>query len=115
MFQYNKQANGKVENPHRDSRQALYKATEGFPTKWYYYFHHCLWSNRISVRQGLGCMLFYGTMAAHPTLPLDIIEATWLVKLPDIFLTTPELIGYRARALAKHPEHVEEMRARVTK
>ncbi len=43
------------------------------------------------------------------------MEATWLVKLPDRVLTTEELIGYRARALAKHRDTVEEMRARVSK
>ena len=30
-------------------------------------------------------------------------------------LTTEELIGFRAKALAKHKEHVDEMRARVSK
>ena len=52
---------------------------------------------------------------AHPILPLDLVEATWLVELPEGPLTTEELIGYRARALAKHHQHVEEMRERVGK
>ncbi len=30
-------------------------------------------------------------------------------------LTTEELIGFRARALAKHKEHIDEMRERVSK
>jgi len=48
---------------------------------------------------------------AHPTIPLDVTEATWLVELPDRVLTDDELIGYRACALAKHKTHVDEMRA----
>ncbi|KNZ72198.1 hypothetical protein J132_04319 [Termitomyces sp. J132] len=52
---------------------------------------------------------------AHPTLPLDLVEATWLIKLPEGPLSTEELIGYHARALAKHHQHVEEMRERVGK
>ncbi|KAG6875772.1 hypothetical protein C0993_007486 [Termitomyces sp. T159_Od127] len=52
---------------------------------------------------------------AHPIIPLDLAEATWLVELPEGPLTTEELIGYRARALAKHYQHVEEMRERVGK
>jgi hypothetical protein len=52
---------------------------------------------------------------AHPTIPLDVTEATWLVELPDRVLTDDELIGYRARALAKHKTHVDDMRARVSK
>ncbi|KNZ82036.1 hypothetical protein J132_08381 [Termitomyces sp. J132] len=52
---------------------------------------------------------------AHPTLPLDLVEATWLIELPQGPLSTKELIGYCARALAKHHQHVEEMRERVEK
>jgi hypothetical protein len=50
---------------------------------------------------------------AHPILPLDIQEAMWLVDLPGRMLTTAELIGYRAKALAKHRQHVIEMRKRI--
>ena len=46
-------------------------------------------------------------------LPLDIQEATWLVKLLGRVLSTAELIGYRAKALAKHRQHVIEMRQRI--
>ncbi len=63
----------------------------------------------------LGVHPFFLVTGAHPVLPFDIVEATWLVKLPDRVLTTEELIGYRARALAKHRDTVEEMRARVSK
>ena len=52
---------------------------------------------------------------AHPTLPLDVQEATWLVELPGRILSTTELIGYRARALAKHRQHVIDMRNRIDK
>jgi hypothetical protein len=51
---------------------------------------------------------------SHPILPLDIEEATWLVELPGRVLTTAEVIGYRAQALAKHFTHVEQMCQRVT-
>ena len=112
---YNKLANGKVERPHGDLRQSLYKATEGFTSKWFYFFHHVLWADRITVRKGFGCSPFFMTTGAHPILPLDIIEATWLVKLPGRILTTEEVIGFRARSLAKHIEHVEEMRSRVSR
>ena len=52
---------------------------------------------------------------AYPILLLDLVEATWLVELPEVPLTTENLIGYRARALAKHYQHMEEMRERVEK
>jgi hypothetical protein len=46
---------------------------------------------------------------------LDLEEATWLVEWPDTILSTDELVGLRARALAKHTYHVDEMRDRVHK
>src|SRR5271163_1114688 len=52
---------------------------------------------------------------AHPVLPLDIEEATGLVEVPGRILSTAELIGFRAKALAKHNQHVAEMRRNVSK
>lgn len=112
---YNSQGNGKVENGHFPIRQSLFKATGGNPGKWFYFFHQVLWADRITIRKGLGCSPFFLVTGAHPILPLDVEEATWLVELPGRVLTTSELIGYRAQALAKHHQHVEAMRARVDK
>lgn len=112
---YNSQANGKIERPHWDVRQALWKACGSESTKWFWFFHHIMWSDRITIRKRFGCSPFFMVTGAHPVLPLDLIEATWLVKLPGRVLTDEELIGYRAKALAKHRDHVEEMRRRVDK
>ncbi len=114
---YNSRANGKIERPHWDIRQMLFKACGGeeFASKWYKYFYHVLWADRVSIRKGFGASPFFLVTGAHPVLPMDIIEATWLVELPDRVLTTEELIGFRARALAKHKEHIDEMRERVSK
>ena len=110
---YNSKANGKIERPHWDVRQMLYKATGGNPSKWFWFFHHVMWADRVSVRKGLGCSPFFMVTGAHPILPLDIQEATWLVDLPGRVLTTVELIAYRAQALAKHRQHVIDMRKRI--
>ena len=58
-------------------------------------------------------MLYFLVTGAHPSLPLDVAEATWLVKPPIGILTEDELIGMRARALLKHRVHVHEMRKRI--
>ena len=112
---YNSKVSGKIERPHWDVRQMLYKATGGSIAQWYWFFHHVMWSDRMSVRKGYGCSLFFMLTGAHPTLPLDIQEATWLVELPGRPLSTAELVGFRARALAKHRQHVAEMRAKIDK
>ena len=36
---YNSKANGKIEQPHWDIRQMLWKATGGNLLKWYWFFH----------------------------------------------------------------------------
>ena len=110
---YNSKANGPVERGHWDMRQSLYKATGGDVKKWYWFFPQVLWADRITVRRGLGCSPYFAVCGAHPITPLDIEEATWLVEYPDRALTTAELIGLRARALAKHSFHIDEMRSRV--
>jgi hypothetical protein len=61
-------------------RQSLYKATGGNTSKWFYFFHLVLWADWITVRKGLDCSPFF-MAGAHPILPLDIEEATWLVDL----------------------------------
>jgi hypothetical protein len=39
---YNKISNGKIERPHWDVRQSLYKATGGNASNWFYFFHHVM-------------------------------------------------------------------------
>ncbi|KAF7777764.1 hypothetical protein Agabi119p4_3836 [Agaricus bisporus var. burnettii] len=112
---YNSQANGTIERPHWDLRQMLYKATGGDVKKWFFYLSHVTWADRITIRKGTGCSPYFMITGAHPTLPLDIIEATWLVTYPETIATNSELIGLRAQALAKHVRHVEAMRERLSK
>ncbi|KAG6863808.1 hypothetical protein C0993_010290 [Termitomyces sp. T159_Od127] len=52
---------------------------------------------------------------ALPIIPLDLAETTWLVELLEGPLTTEELIGYCACALAKHYQHMRNMREHVGK
>ena len=50
----------------------------------------------------LGCSPYFLCLGAEPLLPFNIVEATWLVNLPNRILSREELIGYRAQALSKH-------------
>jgi hypothetical protein len=113
---YNSQANGRIERPHWDMRQMLYKATGERNTKqWFWFLPAVLWADRISIRKRTGCSPYFMLTGAHPILPLDAIEATWLVDPPIGVISENELIGMRARALAKHRIHVEQMRERIDK
>lgn len=112
---YNSKANGAIERPHWDVRQMLYKATDGNVSKWFWFLAHVIWADRITIRRRLGCSPFYAVTGANPILPLDIQEATWLVKLPGRVLTTEEKIGYRAQALSKHALFVGQLQDRTDK
>ncbi|SJL13049.1 uncharacterized protein ARMOST_16486 [Armillaria ostoyae] len=107
---YNSQANGRIERPHWDVRQALYKACGGVQNKWHQYFMLIMWADRITVRKRMGHLPFFAVTGAHPILPLDVLEATWLVEYPGRMLEDWELHGLRAIALEKHVDKVEEMR-----
>jgi Integrase zinc binding domain len=111
---YNSQANGSIERPHWDIRQMLYKATGAANVnKWYWFLDSVLWADRVTIRRGTGCSPYFMVTGAHPILPLDLEEATWLVKPPNGVITEDELIGMRARALAKHRIHIDQMRKRI--
>jgi len=111
---YNSKANGAIERPHWDIRQMLYKATGVANTnKWYWFLNAVLWADRVSIRRRTGCPPYLLVTGAHPTIPLDVAEVTWLVKPPTGIITETELIGLRACALAKHRIHVEQMRKRI--
>ncbi|KNZ73348.1 hypothetical protein J132_07646 [Termitomyces sp. J132] len=74
-----------------------------------------MWSDCIIIQQRFGCLPYFMVTGAHPTLPEDLVEATWLIELSEGPLSIEELIGYCTRALAKHHQHMEEMRERVGK
>ena len=90
---YNSQANEVVERPYWDLRQMLYKVTRGDIKKWFWSLHHVMWIDRVTVRKGTGYLPYFMVTEAQPTLSLDVIEATWLVRYPERMLSRSELIG----------------------
>ena len=58
-------------------------------------------------------MPYFLVTGAEPLLPFDIVEATWLVNIPNQILSRAELIGYCAQALSKHNSFIEKVRERV--
>ena len=74
-----------------------------------------MWTDRITIQKQFGYSPFFMVIGAYPILPLNLLEATWLVEWLDGPLTTEELIGLRAQVLAKHYQHVEEMPTKLSK
>ncbi|KNZ81349.1 hypothetical protein J132_01263 [Termitomyces sp. J132] len=60
--------------PHWDVRQALFKASEDC-TKWFWFFFHVMWSDCITIQQRFEWSPYFMVTGAHPTLPLDLVEA----------------------------------------
>ncbi len=110
ILPYNSQANGRIERPHWDVWQALYKVCGGVENQWHHYFILIMWADRITIRKRMGCSPFFAVTGAHLVLPLDVLEATWLVEYPGRIVEDWELRGLRAIALQKHVDKVEEMR-----
>ena len=109
----NSRANGLIERPHFDMRQALFKAANGDQSKWSQYLHHVLWADHITIRRRLGCSPYFAATASHPVLPLDIAEATYLVPAPDSLISSEDLIGARARALARRQSDLSRIHSQV--
>ena len=110
---YNSRANGMVERSHFDVRQALYKAADGNENKWSQVAYSVFWAERVTVRKRMGCSPYYAATGTHPLLPLDIVEATYLLPPPESILSTGDLIVRRAIALQKRQGDLERLHSRV--
>jgi hypothetical protein len=110
---YNSRANGLVERSHFDVQQALYKAVDGDQAKWSRSAYSVFWADHITICQRMGCSPYFAVTGTHPILPLDIVEATYLVPPPESTLSTTDLIANRAIVLQKWHSHLSALHSRV--
>jgi hypothetical protein len=61
----------------------------------------------------MGCSPYFAVTGTHPLMPMDLMEATYLVPPPDSVSTTEDLLVARARALEKRAEDVDKLRTKV--
>ena len=106
---YNSHANGIAERAHFDVRQAMFKACDGDQSKWHLVVTSIMWADRVTVRRRMGCSPYFAVTGAHPLLPLDIVEATYLLPPPDAPMSTTALIANRAIALQKRRAHLANL------
>ncbi len=110
---YNSRANGLVEKPHFDVRQALYKAADGDQSRWSQVAYSVFWADRITIRKRLGVSPYFVATGTHPLLPLDIVEATYLLPPPTSLMSTEDLIASRSIALQKRQSDLDVIRSKV--
>lgn len=110
---YNSQANGVIERPHRDVREALVRVCDGNLAKIQERAPYVFWAERTTIKRATGYSPYQMAHGTEPLFPFDITEATWLVPAVAKKLTTAELIAHRARQLEKREADLEEIHDRV--
>lgn len=110
---YNSRANGLVECAHFDVWQSLFKACSGMRTKWFQVLFAVFWAECIMIHRRLGVSPYYIVMGTHPLIPMDVVEAMYLLPPPESVLSTTDLIVCRAIALQKRQEDLERIHGRV--
>ena len=98
---YNSHANGIVEQAHFNVRQVMFKACNGDQSKWHLVVTSIMWADCITVCRHMGCSPYFSVTGTHPLLPLDIVEATYLLPPPDAPMSMTTLIANRVIALQK--------------
>lgn len=101
---YNSQANGVVERGHFNIRQSILKTCDGDTLKWPKYVKHAFFADKVTVRRQTGFSPFYLLHGVHPVLPLDLLEASFLVEGFKSNMSTVDLLALRIRQLEKRPE-----------
>ena len=94
---YNSQANGIVERRHYDVREAIMKSCLGEESHWPRSTHSVFWAERVTIIKSVGLSPYYMVHGVEPLFPFDLVEATFLVPLPDLDPSSAtRLITWRA-------------------
>lgn len=110
---YNSQANGVIERPHRDVREALIRVCEGNLAKIQHHAPYVFWAERTTIKRSTGLSPYQMAHGTEPLFPFDITEATWMMSPVMERMSRAELIAYRARQLEKREEDLAEIYDRV--
>jgi len=110
---YNSRANVIVERPHFDVRQSLFKAADGDESKWASVHHSVFWAEHVTVRRRLGVSPYFAVTGTQPLLPLDIVEASYLLPPPTNVLSTTDLIARRAIELQRRRQQISNLHTKV--
>jgi hypothetical protein len=108
---YNSHANGTVECSHFDVCQSLFKVVDSDQKRWSFGVYSVFWAETVTPPKCMGCSLYFTVTGAHPILPFDIAEATYLQPPP--VMSSTDLISRRAIALQKCSTDVNTLYSKV--
>ena len=94
-------------------QQALFKASDGAEGKWAQVTYLVFWSERITPWKRMGCSPYFAVTGTHPLIPLDVVEANYLLPPPDSLLLTTDLIAHHTIALQKQQGDLARLKDRV--
>jgi hypothetical protein len=110
---YNSRANGTVERSHFDVCQSLFKVVDGDQKRWSLGVYLIFWAERVTPHKRMGCSPYFAITGAHPILPFDIAEATYLQPPPTSVMSMTDLISHRAITLQKCSADVSNLYSKV--
>ncbi len=113
---YNKTGTGAVEHSHLVLREAIVKACpkqkNGKIKNWHKYIDIAVFADRVTTSSVTGYTPYYLLHGVEPLLPMDLVEATFMVEGFRSGISTEELLALRIRQLSRHPNdlnHAAEM------
>ncbi|PBK62591.1 hypothetical protein ARMSODRAFT_990448 [Armillaria solidipes] len=105
-----------VEHSHLILREAIVKACpkqrNGKIKNWHKYIDIAVFADRVTTSSVTGYTPYYLLHGVEPLLPMDLIEATFMVEGFQSGISTEELLALRIRQLSRHPDdlnHAAEM------
>ncbi len=104
---YNHHANGVVERGHFILREAIVKSCKGDFSQWPNKLAEAVFADRVTISRVTGFSPYQLLHATEPLLPLDLVEATFLVENIRSGISTSDLLALRMRQIQKHPQDVE--------
>ena len=88
---YNSQANGVVDCKHFDICESLMKTCNNKHSKWVYMTPLVFWADQVTVHRLISYSPYFMAHGVEVVLPLDIVEATYLLPPLNVPTTTEDL------------------------
>jgi hypothetical protein len=98
---------------HFDVHQSLFKVVDGDQKRWSLGVYLVFWAERVTPHKSMGHSPYFAVTGAHPILPFDIAEATYLQLPLTSIMSTTNLISRRAIALQKCSADINTLYSKV--
>ena len=90
--------------------QALFKVSDRAQNRWSQSTQSVFWSEHITPCKKMGCSPYFVLTGTHPLLPCYVVEANYLLSLPESLISTTDLVARRAIALQKCQEDLKDLK-----